>query len=153
MNCDQAFDCLTDPQRRAAPELARHLDACPRCRQMAETLSPAIEMLSGPVPPWMMAEPTTRTAAPTALSTVVAQKTARQLGRRRISRHWTWSAYALSAACGAAVALMAIAVVPKTTSTATAQPVCTWKDPSSVKSQDAQAVALSCIVCHFDRGR
>jgi|GEM_PF-1044305 len=46
MNCDLAFDCLTDPARRDCDELAAHLQNCPRCRDMAEALEPAIDLLS-----------------------------------------------------------------------------------------------------------
>ncbi len=46
MNCDLAFDCLTDPARRDCAELAEHLAHCPRCRDMAEALEPAIDLLS-----------------------------------------------------------------------------------------------------------
>ncbi len=46
MNCDLAFDCLTDPARRDCVELAEHLADCPRCRDMAEALEPAIDLLS-----------------------------------------------------------------------------------------------------------
>lgn len=46
MNCDLAFDCLTDPARRDSAELADHLARCPRCRDMAEALEPAIDLLS-----------------------------------------------------------------------------------------------------------
>ena len=49
MNCDEAFDCLTDPARRHSDELKWHLDLCPRCRQMQEVLSPAINLLVPPV--------------------------------------------------------------------------------------------------------
>jgi hypothetical protein len=46
MNCDLAFDCLTDSARRDCAELAKHLARCPRCRDMAEALEPAIDLLS-----------------------------------------------------------------------------------------------------------
>ena len=46
MNCDLAFDCLTDPARRDSGELNDHLAQCPRCRDMAEALEPAIDLLS-----------------------------------------------------------------------------------------------------------
>jgi hypothetical protein len=46
MNCDLAFDCLTDPARRQCAELTEHLTRCPRCRDMAEALEPAIDLLS-----------------------------------------------------------------------------------------------------------
>lgn len=43
MNCDQAFDAMTDPTGSAAGALREHLSCCPRCRQMRETLAPALE--------------------------------------------------------------------------------------------------------------
>jgi len=42
MNCDHAFELLTDLDRRSSQELAEHLDGCRRCRDMAETLSPVL---------------------------------------------------------------------------------------------------------------
>ncbi len=45
MNCDMAFEHLTDPNRRGHDELQRHLAVCPRCRQMKETLEPAFDLL------------------------------------------------------------------------------------------------------------
>ncbi len=47
MNCDTAFDLMTDPQTAGSSALARHLETCPRCRQMQETLAPALDFLSG----------------------------------------------------------------------------------------------------------
>lgn len=46
MNCDEAFDCLTDPARRDGDELKWHLDLCPRCRQMKDVLSPALDLIA-----------------------------------------------------------------------------------------------------------
>lgn len=42
MNCDQAFDQLTNPRLTQRDALERHLQNCPRCRQMQETLEPAL---------------------------------------------------------------------------------------------------------------
>lgn len=50
MNCDQAFDCLTDPGRRHSPQLEEHLAHCERCRQMQDTLEPALELFDELVP-------------------------------------------------------------------------------------------------------
>lgn len=44
MNCDQAFSALTDVSRRDHTELCEHLDRCPRCRDMAELLDPALNL-------------------------------------------------------------------------------------------------------------
>src|SRR6266478_2682946 len=45
MNCDTAFDLMTDAEGSRSLALARHLDDCPRCRQMQATLSPALDFL------------------------------------------------------------------------------------------------------------
>lgn len=46
MNCDTAFDLMTDPHGSRSGALAEHFAACPRCRRMQETLAPALEFLA-----------------------------------------------------------------------------------------------------------
>ncbi len=46
MNCDQAFDQMTDLALSDRSELQQHLVRCARCRQMQEILSPAISAFS-----------------------------------------------------------------------------------------------------------
>lgn len=46
MNCDTAFDLMTDPQGFRSGALASHLYDCPRCRQMQATLAPALDFLA-----------------------------------------------------------------------------------------------------------
>jgi hypothetical protein len=50
MTCDDLFDLLTtDPAEREAAAESRmqaHLEGCPRCRSLAETLAPALGLLS-----------------------------------------------------------------------------------------------------------
>lgn len=46
MNCDQAFDALTSRRASQDEVLIEHLSACPRCRDMADVLSPALELLA-----------------------------------------------------------------------------------------------------------
>lgn len=43
MNCDEAFELMTHPTDHQCAELHWHLQMCPRCLQMKETLSPALE--------------------------------------------------------------------------------------------------------------
>lgn len=45
MNCNLAFDLMTDSEGRQSRALQAHLDNCPRCRQMQETLAPALEWM------------------------------------------------------------------------------------------------------------
>jgi hypothetical protein len=47
MNCDEAFDALTDPTESNHSALKWHLEFCPRCREMQEVLAPALAMFSG----------------------------------------------------------------------------------------------------------
>ncbi len=42
MNCDQAFDVMTSPCRQSDRGLPVHLAGCPRCREMLDTLEPAL---------------------------------------------------------------------------------------------------------------
>ena len=46
MNCDEAFDALTDPHESNHSALKWHLEFCPRCREMQEVLAPALAMFS-----------------------------------------------------------------------------------------------------------
>lgn len=45
MNCDTAFDLMTDPHGSRSASLAEHFETCTRCRQMQETLAPALDFL------------------------------------------------------------------------------------------------------------
>ncbi len=47
MNCDQAFECITDPTVVGDDALDAHLQNCPRCRDMAEILEPALRFVNG----------------------------------------------------------------------------------------------------------
>jgi hypothetical protein len=60
MNCDEAFDALTDPVSAEAAELAEHLLKCPRCRELKQVLEPALSLLCGELP----AEPAMPAALP-----------------------------------------------------------------------------------------
>jgi cytochrome c553 len=46
MNCDIAFELMTEPHGGRSLALREHLEQCPRCRQMQETLAPALEWLA-----------------------------------------------------------------------------------------------------------
>jgi hypothetical protein len=46
MNCDEAFDALTNPAERESSSLKWHLEFCPRCREMQEVLAPALAMFA-----------------------------------------------------------------------------------------------------------
>ncbi len=164
MNCDQAFDRLTEPAATTDTALARHLEQCPRCRAMQQTLSPAMDWLRTTA-----AEDDTDTTrdwnrrnAPllTEESVAVAIQVARQLPRDS-SAHSARKALgiALVALFGMALGVLVIgqkadshppvaALSPPAETTAT---VCLWTRPegaSSLPSTTSQSVVDSCIACH-----
>jgi len=155
IDCDQAFDCMTDAARRESPELRGHLETCPRCRQMSETLAPALDLLSGPVPPWMQAEPVSGSSAPSATAVQVAQRTSKRLRGWHENPFGRWGSPILAGLVGAAAGLVAMAVVPPPQAAAPADvpPICTWKDRDTTPPRDARTLTLSCVVCHLERDR
>lgn len=178
MNCDEAFDGLTDPARRNSDELKWHLDLCARCRQMRDVLSPAIDLFDvrEPAPPAPAAfgdgesDPpdSARTAALSPEALQIAERTAadlRALSRRtkarRRERSGRWVRFVAVFLLGAVVMF-----------TATAWPGMNRKSSdSSPKPDDATAclmpphnaeddlrenagsrdVVLRCVACHLRR--
>lgn len=164
MNCDQAFDRLTEPAATTDSALARHLEQCPRCRAMQQTLSPAMDWLRSAA---VENDPDTsrdwhRGNSPllTEESVAVAMQAARQWPRDS-SAHSARKALgiALVAMFGMALGVLVIgqkadshppaaAVSPSAPITAT---VCLWTRPegaSSLPSTTSQSVVDSCIACH-----
>ena len=45
MNCDQAFEVMTSSRGAHDRELHDHMGHCPRCREMHQTLEPALDLL------------------------------------------------------------------------------------------------------------
>lgn len=83
MNCDQAFDQMTQLAGSHDPALRAHLASCPRCREMQDTLSPALGLFeldarSRPEEPWQH-----EAAAATELATQAAQRLAEAATPRR----------------------------------------------------------------------
>lgn len=50
MNCDHAFDAITDPARFDDAALQHHLAQCPRCRALQQVLEPALDLVCGDLP-------------------------------------------------------------------------------------------------------
>jgi hypothetical protein len=51
MNCDQAFDQMTQLGGGTDPQLRSHLAGCRRCREMQETLAPALGLFEADARP------------------------------------------------------------------------------------------------------
>ena len=163
MNCDQAFDVLTDPERRLDQELERHLDACPRCRQMQAVLEPALALFEEPLPATPAHSSFAAQAPLLSAETVrLAEREAAVLRRRatsgRFTRTGVIATLAASAALFAMGALTALGLgtAPERTVDSTPpQPAavaeqCLWSlQEREEESGSARAVVLSCVSCHL----
>ncbi|MFQ5732557.1 MAG: hypothetical protein ACE5KM_11475 [Planctomycetaceae bacterium] len=173
MNCDEAFESLTDPIRRNSDELNRHLNSCGRCRQMQDVLAPAINLLaprerSPETGDWdsgldLETEPMTRPAMLPMESIRLAERTAADLARQRRS---TSPARRLSAnpivryaavfLLGAGITWAATAFTPERRFAAS-QAIgdsadCLWVQQIEQREDRLQAgapvVVASCVGCH-----
>lgn len=161
MNCDQAFERLTDAQSADDAELAQHLRDCPRCRDMQQTLSPAMDWLrrsvdeksTGRSHPWRDG----RACLLTEESVAVAMKVAQRLPRvgHRSALHQALG-IALVAMFGMMLGVFVISqrqdVPPKPTASATfpaAAAMCLWTHrENEPRTATATNVVDSCIACH-----
>ena len=146
MTCDDAFDLLTGPERVETPPLADHLARCPRCRAMAETLAPAIELFR---------DSPSATIDPVA-SSVIAARAAARLSRRaavahapRVERMKRVLGIALAALGGAACCL-AIAQVGGLSNPDHSIAICPRRstEASEWLNKNAVPLAVACVACH-----
>lgn len=168
MNCDDVFDCLTDPRRGPAPDLERHLSHCPRCRQLREVLSPALSLFAGDDPPREPGGDSFAASGATPLLTPeavqLAERTAHALGLpsrpRRPARRWTtWTASAAGLLVGGLLTAAAIwwqtdAAGSASNRSAALPPLvadhCLWPTAGSSADAPPRSVILSCVACHLD---
>ena len=160
MNCDQAFDCLTDSHRRHSAELERHLAGCPRCQQMHDTLEPALDLFDG-----VVEEPDlsglVRDSRPlvSTESRQLAEQTAARLatagGVRR--RHGNWIGFVRYAAvfvCGAVVVLVLGTAQQRFGGDPPSAPLkCEfWGESAETRrGLSAEAAIARCGECHHDQ--
>ena len=163
MNCDQAFEALTDPGRRHDRELERHLDACPRCRQMQAVLEPALELFDEPLPASLAHSPSAAQAPLLSAETVrLAEREAAALRRRvtggQFTRTGVIATLAASAALFAMGALTALGLGTASERTVDAPPPrpaavaeqCLWSlQDRQEEPGSARAIVLSCVSCHL----
>lgn len=149
MNCDLAFDLMTDASRDDSPALHTHLDGCPRCRQMYETLSPALGLFAAAEEP--AGQPDFDDAA---TSVELAQRVAVRLDQSA-ARSLRATHLRLAWACliaGGLGFLFAALWSPLQSATPDAVPAagrCTWVHREQAADQPASAIAVSCVTCHL----
>jgi hypothetical protein len=167
MNCDEAFDRMTSPSAPDDAAMRRHLSGCPRCRDMQETLSPAIEWLSAGAEPRSDApgRPVQRAVFLTEEAVQVAEQAARRLEtrdapaqRRGGSRRNVGTRLVLA---GMAALLFFAVAIPSSNPTRSRGPstglssppsVCLWKMPADDGSRTpptAEQLIASCTACHL----
>jgi hypothetical protein len=168
MNCDTAFDLLTDAEGSRSLALARHLDDCPRCRQMRETLAPALEYLwadGAPAPArefsgvFEAGREGKRPAFVTVEALSVARQAAADLMTRATSPRARWRLLAARslqyAAVFAAGLFVASALFEMREHPAPAGKVCTRDEARRIDVQRSDAeirtLVLSCAACHDAR--
>lgn len=157
MNCDQAFDRMTDVTTLSDAALERHLTDCPRCRQMRETLSPALDAFS-------VAAAGSRSLREDAQAVQVARQAAVTLesrgagSARRRRTKWKWGAVSLVAGGVAAALLLAIGGFAPSNDVGDRAAAgdhgdnvaaCTWVQNDRGSERDARTVVLSCVACHL----
>lgn len=173
MNCDTAFELITDPQGCHSAVLREHLAGCPRCRQMRETLLPALEALADEgecIDSALESRPYSGDWAEAARhasaeSIAVAQQAAQTLAQpcrfsRGFWRQWTRKAarYAAAFAVGACAAFLLLPRVANDSGrqSAAAVPVsdghCIRQrlktDADGMSDAEVRQLVLSCMVCH-----
>ena len=164
MNCDTAFDLMTDANGSRSSALAQHFETCSRCRQMQDTLAPALEFLTQDEPSQDFSagsgdSPSSEAGGRQPFVTVdslrIAQQAAGRLAAQadlpRAKRQHLAGQLTRYAAVFAAGLLLALALVPER-DRGKIQAGCTRREAaaaSSGRSADTiQILALSCAVCH-----
>jgi hypothetical protein len=165
MNCDTAFDLMTDAHGSRSGALAQHFDSCPRCRRMQEALSPALDFLSAEGPydsnvsqsPAFAGATASREPFVTTETVQLARQTADALAvrtempRARLARLTARSArYAAAFAAGLLFAVMLFNQHDR--STPPSGTSCTRREASTDDAlrtpAQIQALVQSCAVCH-----
>jgi hypothetical protein len=154
MTCDDAFDAMTADAEFSA-ELRFHLANCPRCRQMHETLSPALNALDDvldhrPAAPWLSASQPSQDAVALA-RTVAADLTRSAVITRRWQRLATGLRYTAALFVAFALGLAFIPLSRPSPGRDAAVPAppgsCTRTLVQS--STDARALVKTCMACHI----
>jgi len=158
MNCNQAFELMTDPVGAGSPALQRHLERCPRCRNMQQTLAPALDWMLIPAE-HSRDEHGSRSESPflSAQAVMVAEQVARTLPRRRTAG---WIDALRRAAVIVTVAVLgilfgAMLLEPKqprpSVHPGSALTACLWDQRelrNKLPDASARGVVVSCVMCH-----
>ncbi len=158
MNCDQAFDVMTSSRRSSDGGLHAHLDGCRRCREMRETLEPALEMFSAEpsfspqLAPWEVG-PEGNDIATQAARRLTSTETDASAPKSSLTGLW---GYAATVVLGAGLVWCTIIRHPSTTAVPTvhrAETKCLYLAESRPRGLTGQQMTQSCLACHTATGR
>lgn len=165
MNCDTAFDLMTDADGARSLALANHLADCPRCRQMQDTLAPALDFLAecGPghsVEPFAStfdaaSSSASRQPLVTAQALRIAHETAMTLTALSETRHERWrrlAGHGVRYAAVFAAGLLLAFTLFESRQPPVPKGQCTRhdadRDGQPRTAAEIRALARSCAVCH-----
>ncbi len=176
MNCDEAFDVLTQPNSSRRQELLWHLDLCPRCRDLQKVLEPALAMFetSGPAPSGSQQDSSatfpTRQALNSESSRLpilsdealdLAEQAAANWTNARAKRMWRRLSLVAATACCLFLGVHSwmtrkpdFGTNPASPEAATVSPnSCLWvaqdNDTAVPKGMSNHEIILSCVACHL----
>lgn len=173
MNCDEAFDALTDPSESNQSALNWHLEFCPRCREMREVLAPALAMFAAEslapeapaphrLPERSIENPPRHISRPflTPEAIRVAELSARNLhpARKRGAMRWiTVGMIGLLTALGVFFAMNpSESASPRNSDPLLLADKCLWTQrdahppAGSADQPSSRWVVLSCVACHLE---
>lgn len=167
MNCDTAFDLITDPAGCESLALAQHLKTCPRCRQMRDALEPVLTFLvpsekgesavgnsdwsASTDSSWQGHKPLVSFEAVKIAQQTAAELSAGAVGSGNTRRRWVVQMLRY-AAVFAAGAFLAASVVRNLESPPAAIGKCTREEVGRLKNDrspaEARAIIITCAACH-----
>lgn len=151
MNCNDAFDRLTMPSGRNDARLTAHLATCPRCRAMAETLAPALDLFAQTDFHVTAAEdhPTTAMQIATKSATRLHRR-ARRTDARTSTRPASKLAWMASAIAGAACCFLVLEFREQSDQASPQTASCPRQSPAAVEwlGRNSVPMAMACVACH-----
>lgn len=173
MNCDDAFDCLTDPARRESRALRVHLKTCRRCAHMQTVLEPALALFDIPATFEAVDDASYRDVDQTAADTAsrkpavamhdsvrLAASAAYRLQAASAPRSTHWQSavrpalgYAAALVIGAAAALALFQGDAADEQAAPQAEPCSWQMSRMADARhnaDVRTLLAACIACHLN---